>query len=1004
MKRTIRPYLQNRTTIPAAKAAIVRLILTLTALLMLSGCGSGGISGNNAGDSGNMTLMVYMIGSDLESINGCASQDIREMIDAHPGEHVRIILETGGADQWMAHDISNRKLQRWEVTGEGLTLLEEMDSARMSDADTLADFLQWGNERYPAERTGVILWNHGGGSALGYGHDELFPEGMLTLPGIRRAFQKAGGHYAFIGFDACLMSTLETGCMLSEFADYLIASEETEPGDGWFYTDWLKKLNKDPGLTTEKLGKAITKDFIAQSRTHPYDTYTLAMIRLDKVQDLMEKLTEFFEESAARIQAGEYRTFAAARVRSTSFGSGHYEQIDVGDYLELIDPDGKFGLEKALKNCIVCFETSLKRTCGLAMYYPYQNLNLYTKMMRNLSEIGYPGRYFDFFNSFCSVLSIADSENPEGAQATSGKAGAAIEKEDHSSVGIPASQYTVHPWYRDDIVKQYYPEASLSSHEASLVRFGEDVFDSFYWLELPEGVEWENIWYREDRFLLDDGEKLLNIGTQAHQDLYREDHDFIVYDPVWFCIGTTVVPSFFQYFEEREDGLMNAVHYIPAVLNDAKSVQIAVQEDAATWNVNVLGYFDEQVQAEYDGIKVPPKAYSQFSPEDVLRFPVDCYDYDYRYLGTELLDGEETAGENGLEVRMGYMGNRPARLSCVLRDVYNNYISTPWVEHQRTETAGRLNLQADDTSWVAGAAPGNDPDVPGLPYGFGMCYGFKLRNESPGEIRSVYLKRADYPEEAYQDILYEPIPAGKSAVYADIEHYINWDCTAWSMKVCGADGQVNQSEIVFNPWVAKEIVISWDDVNQDYSSTVTYSREGSYQMDIAAYRNGTFNGWNVWEEVAADLSDSLTFLQKFPPWHYTIENRGNDVITHMYMSATDKEITEKEKEIYDSFRLDDFGGNDMITELILPGATVESLSPVIYDASHPIWAFAVTENDTDIREAVPVVPYPVWNVLFEDLSGNRSMAAEFRPWETTGIVIKETAGDGDSAYECEFQP
>ncbi|MCR5235609.1 MAG: hypothetical protein K6E34_00220 [Lachnospiraceae bacterium] len=38
------------------------------------------------------------------------------------------------------------------------------------------------------------------------------------------------GHFDFIGFDACLMATVETAYMLSPYADYMIASEEFEPG------------------------------------------------------------------------------------------------------------------------------------------------------------------------------------------------------------------------------------------------------------------------------------------------------------------------------------------------------------------------------------------------------------------------------------------------------------------------------------------------------------------------------------------------------------------------------------------------------------------------------------------------------------------------------------------------------------------------------------------------------------------------------------------------------
>ena len=975
------------------------LILGISACRGGSSVGSGS-TGNVTGSSDNgnsVTLMVYMIGSDLESMNGCASDDINEMIKAAPGKNVHVILETGGSNAWKTQEISSEKIQRWELTGSGLTLMDELDSVRMSDSDTLSDFLKWGNEHYPADRTAVILWNHGGGSALGFGHDELYPDRMLTLPGIRKAFQEAGGHYAFIGFDACLMSTVETGCMLSEFADYMIASEETEPGTGWDYTKWLSKLEKNPGLSMEELGKVITQDFLAQSEKNKYDTYTLAMIRLDKIQGFMEKLSQYFSDSEVRIQKGDYSTFASARVRSTELGFGQYEQIDVGNYLSQVDPEDTSGLAKALNDCIVCFETNLDGTNGLAMYYPYRNLPLYSKMMQTISEIGYPGSYFDFFNSFCSVLSIADAENPVPYQDTAGITVQAPNKAASADDTPMVSQYASYPWYRNDIVKQYYPEASIDSHEAILEQDAMDVFDCFYWVDLPEKVEWKNIWYREERLLLDDGEKLLYMGTKSQQDLYQEKANMLVYDTLWFCIGNTMVPSFFQYFEERDDGLVNAVHYIPAVLNGKENIQIAVKEDTEKREKTVLGYFIEDSQSEIDGIRIPPKAYSQFNEGDELRFPVDSYDYNYRYLGTVLLDGVETFRENKLTLTTGYTGNHSARISLVLRDIYNNYISTPWVEHKKKETGDLLGITSEADAWIKTAAPGNDPKAVGLPYGLGISYGFKIRNDSPNDIRCIYFKHADYPEDRYADILYEPIPAGMSAAYADIEHQINWDCPAWSMKIIDSAGRASKEEFVFNPWVAEEITITWNEEKEDFEPSVTYEAEGDYVKDIAGF----------WEKMSGgnkgDDSDALTFIGKMPYWNFQIENRGHEVITHMNMAESDTDVSEKTKELYDGLYI---GGNDMLSKLILPGETLDYRDPIIYDASVSVWALSIIDNETGLREAEPMIPYPVWMMYVEDLSGNRCEILEFRPWETSRIVIKEKTGESDvgsdNFYECEI--
>ena len=49
---------------------------------------------------------------------------------------------------------------------------------------------------------------------------------------------------SWIGFDACLMSSVETAAAMKPYAGYMIASQETEPGFGWHYS-FLKDIEKD---------------------------------------------------------------------------------------------------------------------------------------------------------------------------------------------------------------------------------------------------------------------------------------------------------------------------------------------------------------------------------------------------------------------------------------------------------------------------------------------------------------------------------------------------------------------------------------------------------------------------------------------------------------------------------------------------------------------------------------------------------------------------------------
>lgn len=119
------------------------------------------------GDADTWTVFVYMCGSDLESENGLAVDDIEEMANAYTGDNVRFVVQTGGSTQWNGYDISADSLQRFEVTGGGVYLVDEVSDADMGQEQTLENFLRWGVQNYPADKMGVVFWNHGGGSITG---------------------------------------------------------------------------------------------------------------------------------------------------------------------------------------------------------------------------------------------------------------------------------------------------------------------------------------------------------------------------------------------------------------------------------------------------------------------------------------------------------------------------------------------------------------------------------------------------------------------------------------------------------------------------------------------------------------------------------------------------------------------------------------------------------------------------------------------------------------------
>ncbi|OGS47452.1 MAG: hypothetical protein A3J79_14815 [Elusimicrobia bacterium RIFOXYB2_FULL_62_6] len=69
------------------------------------------------------------------------------------------------------------------------------------------------------------------------------------------------GKIDIFSMDACLMQMVEVGYEIKDYTDYIVASEETEPGDGYTYDTWLAPLAAKPGMNAAELSKAMVDSY-----------------------------------------------------------------------------------------------------------------------------------------------------------------------------------------------------------------------------------------------------------------------------------------------------------------------------------------------------------------------------------------------------------------------------------------------------------------------------------------------------------------------------------------------------------------------------------------------------------------------------------------------------------------------------------------------------------------------------------------------------------------------
>lgn len=340
-------------------------------------------------EDGSWAIYWYLCGSDLESNGGFATNDLSELMEVELPENVNVVIETGGSTVWQNDLMDAEKLQRWLYNSEGLQLVDEQPSASMGEAQTLADFLSFAKGNFPAEKTAVVFWNHGGGSVSGAAFDEIYGYDSLTLDEMYQAFSSVWTPSTekqpleLVGFDTCLMATVDVANTFSDLAHYLVASEETEPANGWYYSQWVGALAENPSMNGEELGKVICDAYYAGcEEVGTQDNTTLSLTDLTKVQPLLDAYDTFGAEAlaAACTDPGFFSQFGRVAAQSENYGGNTKEQgytnmVDLGHMAR--QSVGMLGSAQevldALDDCVLYQVGGQYRTeaTGLSCYYSY---------------------------------------------------------------------------------------------------------------------------------------------------------------------------------------------------------------------------------------------------------------------------------------------------------------------------------------------------------------------------------------------------------------------------------------------------------------------------------------------------------------------------------------------------------------------------------------------------------------------------------------------------------
>ena len=649
----------------------------------------------------NAVVLVYVVGSNLEDKGGLASANIRQMIDAtKKGDGLTFVMQAGGSKRWFTSGIQDNTYGRYSIHGGKIT--KEMDLPSdlcMSESSSLQDFLLWAKDAYPDQRTMLVLWDHGGGVASGYGHDDLNKRttgGSETMQVFELidAIKNSGIRFDLIGFDACLMQYIEIASAMEPCTDYYLASEEVEGGYGWYYTSAFGKLAENPAIATEEFGKEIISCF-DQYNTALHDgkadtTSTLSLVDTTLAKPAYEKLCGLFEtaDEKMREDSSIYADLAGAGMNAYNFNQNI--QIDLIDYLQNLqgaDYDDTVMADaeieeiiNAIKNCVVIRnKNSAAGINGMAFAFPYKAIFLYSDTSKNLGALSLNTQQ-KTFNDFFSIMAAQKKKASDSGLPSNPVINPSSSSDDPLVDFANNSDFTQEDWYVSGF--EDYDNTDV------LVDIPLKEAETGYEIDLPEKVwniiaDCKTAVYQLNNS--NNGEQtMIYLGSDYIGESDANGHPIINMDGIWTTInGQVICYSADQIKGDEKSAVFTGT--TRARLNNKENITLYIEWDPIPENSDeertgrVIGY-SEDIDSLLS-IFIEFKGLHSLEAGDSIQFIFDKYDAEGNFISSEPAGKTiYIKDENSLKVEDRQLDSCDIRFYGVLTDVYQRNMTTEAVE------------------------------------------------------------------------------------------------------------------------------------------------------------------------------------------------------------------------------------------------------------------------------------------------------------------------------------
>ncbi|MFX0062952.1 MAG: clostripain-related cysteine peptidase, partial [Candidatus Hermodarchaeota archaeon] len=385
------------------------------------------------------TFLVYLAGDN--NLESAGIDDINEMEQAGGSSNkVNVVVQF---DRILGYDLGNADwitTKRFYIKkGESSYKIESIEIEDLGETNTgdpkvLEDFLNWGIENFPAKHYALVLWNHGAGwkdtdiyyratkmaknvraphksrdrgriinfrsdharkslfvstilgsltfTARGIAYDDSnrdFLDNFELERILAKVTKKMNRKIDILGMDACLMAMIEVSYQNKEYIDYVIASEENEPGDGWPYDLIIKKLNEKPEMDADEFSRKIVQEYIKSYQGR--SDVTQSSMKTAVLEELATSVSKLAVSLSNNLDNYESQI---KTIYNEVLTYRDWDYVDLKDFAELVKkyiPNEASIAEEVIKNIDKVVVEAGGNGAGISIYLPYSN---YSRVYNNL--------------------------------------------------------------------------------------------------------------------------------------------------------------------------------------------------------------------------------------------------------------------------------------------------------------------------------------------------------------------------------------------------------------------------------------------------------------------------------------------------------------------------------------------------------------------------------------------------------------------------------------------